>query len=102
MYTKGIIRHTTGVCYEKPVPDHPAPRLADAVRAFCGATAVLFLLGAVWLKNEFALGGWVVLVGLLLGLAGSVGSLRSNLKSIDREGKEDTPRTPPPISFNNH
>ena len=46
----------------------------------------LFLLGAVWLKNEFAL----------------VGSLRSNLKSIDREGKEDTPRTPPPISFNNH
>ena len=58
---------------------------------------VLFLLGAVWLKNEFALGGWVVLVGLLLGLAGSVGSLR-----IDREGKEDTPRTPPPISFNNH
>ena len=57
---------------------------------------VLFLLGAVWLKNEFAL------VGLLLGLAGSVGSLRSNLKSIDREGKEDTPRTPPPISFNNH
>ena len=30
---------------------------------------VLFLLGAVWLKNEFALGGWVVLVGLLLGLA---------------------------------
>ena len=63
---------------------------------------VLFLLGAVWLKNEFALGGWVVLVGLLLGLAGSVGSLRSNLKSIDREGKEDTPRTPPPISFNNH
>lgn len=102
MYTKGIIRHTTGVCYEKPVPDHPAPRLADAVRAFCGVAAVLFLLGAVWLKNEFALGGWVVLVGLLLGLAGSVGSLRSNLKSIDREGKEDTPRTPPPISFNNH
>ena len=48
------------------------------------------------------LGGWVVLVGLLLGLAGSVGSLRSNLKSIEREGKEDTPRTPPPISFNNH
>ena len=42
---------------------------------------VLFLLGAVWLKNEFALGGWVVLVGLLLGLAGSVGSLRSNLKA---------------------
>ena len=46
-----------------------------------------FCWGAVWLKNEFALGGWVVLVGLLLGLAGSVGSLRSNLKSIDREGK---------------
>ena len=63
---------------------------------------VLLLLGAVWLKNQFVLGGWVVLVGLLLGLLGSVGSLHNNLKSIDREGKEDTSRTPPPISFNNH
>ena len=63
---------------------------------------VLLLLGAVWLKNQFALGGWIVLVGLLLGLLGSVGSLHNNLKSIAREGKEDTPRTPPPISFNNH
>ena len=102
MYTKGIIRHTTGVCYEKPVPDHPTPRLLTQFGLSVALPPVLFLLGAVWLKNEFALGGWVVLVGLLLGLAGSVGSLRSNLKSIDREGKEDTPRTPPPISFNNH
>ena len=63
---------------------------------------VLLLLGAVWLKNHFALGSWIVLVGLLLGLFASIGSLHKNLKSIDREGKEDTPRTPPPISFNNH
>ena len=34
---------------------------------------VLLLLGAVWLKNHFALGGWIVLVGLLLGLFGSIG-----------------------------
>ena len=26
---------------------------------------VLLLLGAVWLKNHFALGSWIVLVGLL-------------------------------------
>lgn len=63
---------------------------------------VLFLLGAVWLKNHFGLGGWVVLVGLLVGVAGSLGSLRSSLKSMDREGKEDTPKTSPPISFNKH
>ena len=63
---------------------------------------VLLLLGAVWLKNHFALGSWIVLVGLLLGLFGSIGSLHNNLKSIGCEGKEDTPRTPPPISFNNH
>ena len=63
---------------------------------------VLLLLGAVWLKNHFALGSWIVLVGLLLGLFASIGSLHNNLKSIDREGKEDTPRTPTPISFNNH
>lgn len=63
---------------------------------------ILFLLGAVWLKNHFGLGGWVVLVGLLIGIAGSVGNLRSSLKSIDREGKADTPKAPPPISFNKH
>ena len=53
----------------------------------------------VWL-TQFGLS--VALPPVLFLLGGSVGSLRSNLKSIDREGKEDTPRTPPPISFNNH
>ena len=63
----------------------------------CVALSVLINTGS-WLLAM----GAALLVGLLFGLFGSIGSLHNNLKSIDREGKEDTPRTPPPISFNNH
>ena len=37
---------------------------------------VLFLLGAVWLRKQFGLGGWVILVGFALGMVAAIGSLR--------------------------
>ena len=57
---------------------------------------VLLLLGAVWLRKQFGLGGWVILVGFALGL-------RSSLKTIERQGRAPKKKQePPPISFNQH
>lgn len=63
---------------------------------------VLCLLGAVWLQNRFGLGGWLPAVGLLVGLAGAVGGLRSSLRAIDRQGRDKKEKIPPPVSFNRH
>lgn len=64
---------------------------------------VLFLAGTVWLRRQFALGSWAVWVGLALGILAAVGSLRSSLKAIERQGKGHTSKQiPAPISFNRH
>ena len=61
---------------------------------------VLFLLGAVWLRKQFGLGGWVILVGFALGMVAAIGSLRSSLKTIERQGRAPKKKQePPPISF---
>ena len=36
---------------------------------------VLCILGAVWLQNRFGLGGWVLILGILLGVGGGISSL---------------------------
>ena len=35
---------------------------------------VLCIWGAVWLRDRFGLGSWIVLVGVLVGIAGAMGS----------------------------
>lgn len=62
-----------------------------------------FTLLAVWLRQRFDLGIWVVLVGIVLGLASAVDGFRVSMKAMeqmskDRHGKND----PPPVSFNDH
>lgn len=63
--------------------------------------SILFVGAAVWLQKLFSLGSWVVVVGVILGILSAAGSLRSSLKSIERQGRENTPKTPP-VSFNRH
>lgn len=60
-----------------------------------------FVLGTVWLRERLDWGAWVVVVGMLLGLACAADGLRTSIKAMIRmsgQEKED----PPPISFNNH
>jgi len=57
---------------------------------------VLFLLGAVWLRKQFGLGGWVILVGFALGMVAAIGSLRSSLKAIERQGRAPEKKQGPP------
>ena len=61
---------------------------------------VLCILGAVWLRNRFALGGWVVAAGVVLGLGAAFMSLWQNLRAMDRQAKEDDRDTG--TNFNDH
>ncbi len=60
-----------------------------------------FILLAVWLRERFGLGNWVLWVGIVVGAVSAVDGLRVSLKALSRlagEPKED----PPPVSFNDH
>lgn len=63
---------------------------------------VLFVAASVWLQKTFSLGGWIVAVGVILGILVAVSSLRYCLKAIERQGKEPSKKSPPPVSFNRH
>lgn len=68
--------------------------------------SVAFPLGglimlAVWLREKFSLGSWVLWVGIGLGLLLALDGLRKNLKALSRlSNKRD--REPPAVSFNEH
>lgn len=62
-----------------------------------------FILLAVWLRQRFALGVWVILLGIVLGIAGAVDGFRISLKAMDRMSKNKPgDNDPPPVSFNDH
>lgn len=63
---------------------------------------LLCLLGAVWLRNRFGLGGWIVVLGLFFGLGGALSAgltFVRHSRDLDHScsGKEG-----PPVSFNEH
>lgn len=63
----------------------------------------LCILGAVWLRNRFDLGPWVLILGICLGFYLAVDGLRTSLKAMDRmhrTGSRD--KEEPPMSFNDH
>ncbi|MBQ7767866.1 MAG: AtpZ/AtpI family protein [Oscillospiraceae bacterium] len=60
-----------------------------------------FVLLAVWLKNRFDLGLWVVLLGIGLGLFCAVDGFVRNLKVLNRLSK-DKEKEEPPVSFGEH
>lgn len=60
-----------------------------------------FVLLAVWLKNRFGLGNWVLFVGIGLGLVSAVDGFVRNLKVLSRLGK-DTKEEKQPLSFTEH
>lgn len=60
-----------------------------------------FVLLAVWLRQRFDWGPWVVILGLVLGIVGAIDGLRSSLKDMERMAKDDK-KEKPPLSFNDH
>ena len=61
-----------------------------------------FILLAVWLKNRFDLGLWVIWIGIILGLIGAIDGLRTSLKAMERLSKDKPEDSSPPVSFNDH
>lgn len=62
-----------------------------------------FTLLAVWLRQRFDLGIWVLAVGIVFGISGAIDGFRVSMKAMeqmsqDKDGKDD----PPPVSFNDH
>ena len=62
-----------------------------------------YILLAIWLRNRFDWGSWVVLCGVALGIFSAVDGLRQSLKLMSRMAKDrQEEETPPPVSFNDH
>ena len=53
------------------------------------APIVLCVWLTVWLRDRFALGGWVVVIGVVLGVGAAFVSLWQSLREMDRQAKED-------------
>lgn len=60
-----------------------------------------FIWLAVWLRQRFDWGIWIILVGIALGIVCAIDGLRVSLKAMERMGKEKKEEKPP-LSFNDH
>ena len=63
---------------------------------------LFFILLAVWLRQQFGLGLWVMGVLGILGLLTSVSTARSCLRSMRKAVQEAGSDEPPTTSFNHH
>ena len=62
-----------------------------------------FIFLAVWLRERFDLGVWVLIVGIFLGISGAVDGFRVSMKAMEQMSKPKPDETePPPVSFNDH
>ena len=60
-----------------------------------------FIVLAVWLRNRFDFGSWVIFVGIGLGLFCAIDGFVRNLKALDGLSK-DKKTEDPPVSFGEH
>jgi len=60
-----------------------------------------FIWLAVFLRQRFDLGVWVVLAGIAVGIVCAIDGLRVSLRAMERMAK-DKKEEPPPVSFNDH
>ena len=57
---------------------------------------------AVWLRNTYELGQWVIWSGIILGVVCAIDGLRVSLLAMERLSKNKEEKEPPPVSFNDH
>ncbi|MCD8107187.1 MAG: AtpZ/AtpI family protein [Oscillospiraceae bacterium] len=59
---------------------------------------------AVWLRNKFSLGVWVIFIGAILGGILAISGFRSTLKTMENITTQDNDKDkkPPVTGFNSH
>ena len=60
-----------------------------------------FILLALWLRDSHGWGGWVLWVGIALGVIGAFDGLRTGLKAMEHMSR-DKKKEDKPVSFNEH
>ena len=62
-----------------------------------------FILLAVWLRQQFDLGIWVLILGLIFGISGAIDGFRVSIKAMEQMSKDKPEKADlPPVSFNDH
>ena len=60
----------------------------------------LFILLALWLRDSCGWGGWVLWVGIGLGIYSAVAGFTSSLKTMERLSRNKKKESP--VAFNDH
>lgn len=60
-----------------------------------------FVLLAVWLRDTFSLGSWVLWIGVAVGILTAVNGLLHCLQALTRNSRKKDD-APPPVSYNDH
>lgn len=61
-----------------------------------------FIMLAVWLREHWGWGEWVIWVGILFGLITAAVGVRDTIRAMNLIGKKKESNDPPPVSFNDH
>lgn len=64
------------------------------------APLMLFVYGAVWLRNRFGLGVWVIILGAALGLYGAFAGLKASFTAMGLLNRSKPSRDK--TNFNSH
>lgn len=66
------------------------------------APPVVFLLGAIWLRDRFGVGSWCIWLALALGIICAVSGLHQSLQLMEQMAKKSSPEEPRVPGFNEH
>lgn len=70
---------------------------------FSVISPILLYLGlAVWLRNRFGLGVWILVILGIIGISAAVRSAAICLRHMCRAADKASDTKAPPIAFNNH
>ena len=60
-----------------------------------------FILLALWLREQYGWGTWIIWVGVIFGIYSAIEGLRASLKAMAQINKDKNEKEPP-VSFNEH